>query len=818
MRDISELDYGKKWEYLKRYYDEASAFYGSEGVIATDAEVGEAVRAFKERPMPKVRREYPLTAWRFMRDRADAGIGAGYYAHDLDDSQWEGVTLPHAINDVPDEPAVYGKAHSVNEKGERSSGDILRGDVWSWYRAAAPGAEVRDGEAAYLSVGSANVVSDVWVNDYPVMMGHWGLFPYEMEVTGELRSLPGQGAIAVRVTGVASNVAHMFHNGFQYAYYGKRFTGEFADRYMEYEWDDNVWTGLADEVRLRVVDKVNVYDAFVHTESLGGGSAKVRFGLTLRNQRHEDFAGRVRVEVSKWLPTEGAVCASAEAAVTLPQMEDTQATVTLDVDSPETWSPETPSLYMARIIIVDGDGREIDDMVETFGIRTFGMRGQHFYLNGEKTVLKGTHDLGYYHGEPLICPGDAIIARDILTHKRMGANCTRWPSDNRCHHTRIARYCDQMGLMLTWAGYFEVWTCHPEFEAMMLRDVGPMIRSLRNRPSIATWEMADEALWGRERPGVSEFRRRRFYDLMYRLTSEADPTRPIVPQGMWTNDALDYLKGRLAKFPPDGVDGDPEEGPVYFRSQAVYDIHTGGNKVPWPKLPDEYAEILAGAGKPVIFTEFTSESFPSEARLSEVYGDGPLRWGRTPWFGAVPKYSAKHNYGREIGPADWKVTQAHQAIKFGSIFNSLRKYPDVFGAYSFCTLFDFRAIFYGVVDAGGHAKLAYWVMANHYAPTLISALHGYVAADRSEGLRVDLSNHGGPIKGAKLTVTVRGESGAVAIERTFAGIESAGDVSFGRIAELDVSSLPEGLYSFGYALTGAGGEALGRSFEMAYLD
>ncbi len=54
------------------------------------------------------------------------------------------------------------------------------------------------------------------------------------------------------------------------------------------------------------------------------------------------------------------------------------------------WTPENPKLYLARISL------EIDDVLhdqveEKFGMRDFTRHGKFFYLNGEKTYLRGTN-------------------------------------------------------------------------------------------------------------------------------------------------------------------------------------------------------------------------------------------------------------------------------------------------------------------------------------------------------------------------------------------------------------------------------------------
>lgn len=54
------------------------------------------------------------------------------------------------------------------------------------------------------------------------------------------------------------------------------------------------------------------------------------------------------------------------------------------------WTPDRPKLYVARISI-EKNGKIHDEAEYKFGIRDFSRRGKHFYLNGEKTYLRGTN-------------------------------------------------------------------------------------------------------------------------------------------------------------------------------------------------------------------------------------------------------------------------------------------------------------------------------------------------------------------------------------------------------------------------------------------
>ena len=114
--------------------------------------------------------------------------------------------------------------------------------------------------------------------------------------------------------------------------------------------------------------------------ALEGDEAKVCLELKLRTDRPQ--AVKVRTEIFR----ADALVASAE---TLGQVYDGRVlNQEFRIPAPELWSPSTPVLYCARTSVTAQDGTT--DVYETpFGIREIEFKADGFYLNGEKTFLKG---------------------------------------------------------------------------------------------------------------------------------------------------------------------------------------------------------------------------------------------------------------------------------------------------------------------------------------------------------------------------------------------------------------------------------------------
>ena len=675
--ELLKLDYNKRWRYLKRYYDLASAFYDIRDTVVSEEEINDCIAKLKRKPQSIIRREIRLNDWHFMLDMQDEGVKQGYFSGEYDETCWGQVTIPHAYSDVPERPVKFGRTNNAMYAAEADLGeycDILRGDSCGWYKCRLRLEELKKDEIAYLSFESVNLKSDVWVNEYPVMTDHLGLFPFKMEITDELKAFYSTNpVIVVRVENIASNIPAMFYNGFQFDYSdADQCTGR-----HEMDWKNNSSAGIADEVKLSIVNKNHIENVFIHTDEIADNNAKITLDMELKNNTWTAFRGTVGVEISPWLPKEGDVVKNQSVEAIVLPMNDGKATISIAMENCDLWTNEAPHMYLAHIVLFDEYGGAIDDVFETFGVRTIKIKGSHLYLNGRKFVPRGTHDVCHYFGEAQICPGDEIIVKDLLLHKKMGANCSRWPSDARLHYQKIADYCDQLGFMLSWTGYFEVWNIHSEAELLASRDVKAMVRSLRNHPSIIVWEMGDEVL-----NFSHESRRMRWFDMMYKLVSAEDKTRPIIPSGDWSSSLIGAIRnhGDANLTMEEKRKHALEEFPVYDQELALWDVHDCPYYPPFNPIIEPMDRIVDALGeyKPVIFTEFGTDGMPAPEKVMDIYEK--FRWKANPFYLLRRETLDRGCFGRDLTLEDWKESQAFQALTVVSLIDRLRQYPETFAA------------------------------------------------------------------------------------------------------------------------------------------
>jgi beta-galactosidase len=195
---------------------------------------------------------------------------------------------------------------------------------------------------------------------------------------------------------------------------------------------------------------------------------------------------------------------------------------TFDLEGARLWTPEDPTMYLARTTVETPD--EVLDRYETpFGVRSAEWKADGFYLNGDKTFLKGVclhHDAGALGA---VWNDDAWVRRFRML-KEMGCNAIR--TSHNPPAPEFLDLCDRMGFLVldeltdTWTvpkkehGYAEL------FDEWVEKDLVAMIRRDRNHPSVIAWSIGNEC--GEQ--GMAEK-----WDIPRRLTAichREDPTRP----------------------------------------------------------------------------------------------------------------------------------------------------------------------------------------------------------------------------------------------------------------------------------------------------
>jgi len=207
---------------------------------------------------------------------------------------------------------------------------------------------------------------------------------------------------------------------------------------------------------------------------------------------------------------------------------------TITISKPLLWTPETPHLYQAEVLILK-DNQVIDETSTDFGIRSIKFTAENgFQLNGKTVKINGGcvhHDNG--------CLGaaayDRAEVRRVELLKSAGFNAIR--TSHNPPSEAFLDACDRLGLMVIdeafdgwkesktpfdYALYFNEWW-QRDLEAMVLRD--------RNHPSIIIWSTGNEIIERKKTEAVETAK------MLANCIRKNDPTRPVTSaMTTWDND------------------------------------------------------------------------------------------------------------------------------------------------------------------------------------------------------------------------------------------------------------------------------------------
>lgn len=165
------------------------------------------------------------------------------------------------------------------------------------------------------------------------------------------------------------------------------------------------------------------------------------------------------------------------------------------ISSPETWSPDHPTLYTLVSSLIE-NGQCVDEISTSLGFRTLHFdpdRG--LYLNGEPLKIRGVcqhHDLGALGA----AVNEDAIVRQLSIIKEMGANAVR--ASHNPMSPEFMNACDRMGLMVM-SEFTDIWrTPKTEFDYARFfdewsaLDVKSWISRDRNHPCVIMWSIGNE--------------------------------------------------------------------------------------------------------------------------------------------------------------------------------------------------------------------------------------------------------------------------------------------------------------------------------------
>ena len=200
------------------------------------------------------------------------------------------------------------------------------------------------------------------------------------------------------------------------------------------------------------------------------------------------------------------------------------ASVTLALRNPKTWSPASPFLYHVKYQVIDAAGTVLDEVASYAGLRKVHVEGNEVFLNNTLFYMRFVLDQGFYPDGVWTAPSDDALRKDIELSLAAGFNGARL--HQKVFEPRFHYWADTLGY-LTWG---EAASCgasadNIEYGRTFLGEWEEIVTRDRNHPSIIAWAPFNETYWDKNLHGLKQHNR--LLADVYHTTKRLDPTRPV---------------------------------------------------------------------------------------------------------------------------------------------------------------------------------------------------------------------------------------------------------------------------------------------------
>ena len=369
------------------------------------------------------------------------------------------------------------------------SGEGVTGTGGGWFEAGK--GEYRktfktpDSEVVKLHFEGVYQKAEVFVNGQKAGQHHYGYTPFTVDVT-------------------------------PYIYKNKKQTNEVVVKVDNSEQPNCRWysgSGIYRHVWLETMPALHIAEngIFITTPEVNAEKARVQVDVTIANESQSDRNATV-------------VVCGAQLMVAVKAGESKTVSTTTMVNNPQLWSPESPTLYEAKVELKE-NGTTIDRQTAKYGIRTFSFDAERgFVLNGQKVLINGAcvhHDDGVLGA--MACD-DAEI-RKVRQMKEAGFNLIR-TSHNPTTRAFLDA-CDSIGMLVIdeafdgWRTQKNPYDYSTVIDSCYREDIHAMVLRDRNHPSVISWSIGNEVIERKDIRVVYTARQ------MKQAIHEYDTTRPV---------------------------------------------------------------------------------------------------------------------------------------------------------------------------------------------------------------------------------------------------------------------------------------------------
>ena len=336
--------------------------------------------------------------------------------------------------------------------------------------------------------------AEVYVNGQKAGQHHYGYTPFTVDVTPYLYKDKRENEVVVKVDNSEQPNCRWYSG-----------------------------SGIYRHVWLETMPTLHIAEngIFITTPEVNADKAQVQVDVTVQNESQADRNATV-------------VVGSAQLMVAVKAGESKTVSTTIFVKNPHLWSPESPTLYEAKVELKEA-GTVIDNATAKYGIRSFSFDVENgFMLNGKKVLINGAcvhHDDGVLGAMAF---DDAEI-RKVRQMKEAGFNLIR-TSHNPATRAFLDA-CDSLGMLVIdeafdgWRTQKNPYDYSTVIDSCYREDIRAMVQRDRNHSSVISWSIGNEVIERKDIRVVYTARQ------MKQAILEWDQTRPVTEAlCAWDND------------------------------------------------------------------------------------------------------------------------------------------------------------------------------------------------------------------------------------------------------------------------------------------
>ena len=358
-----------------------------------------------------------------------------------------------------------------------------------------------EGSTIRIRFDAVNYIAEVWVNDFAAGYHEGGYAPFELKI-GDLLKYGENNFLSLRVIGpiLAEN---------------KEIDG-IGPNDMPH-WRGAITGGIWQPVQLIVSNPVFISDVFIKPD-ITNVSAGIELSIENTEAASKEISASISISSTK--NPEESIALESKSLSLLPGINETGFTI--EIPSPELWSPGNPNLYICTVQLFE-DKTLLDSESIRFGMRELTVKGTALELNAGPILIKGAFFEGLYPTRLAYPDSEEMARQEIQLAIDAGFNMIRpW---RKPPPTMWLDLCDELGVMVVGGLPIECMNRWPTVTPYMAERIENEVRSAvlrdRNRACIIQWEIFNEI----HREELARMKRD-----MALLIRKLDPTRMILDE------------------------------------------------------------------------------------------------------------------------------------------------------------------------------------------------------------------------------------------------------------------------------------------------